>query len=64
MIKAIIIDDEQNCIDSLAFDLEKHCREVELLDTCITPKQGLLAIKKQKPDLVFFGCANALDQWL
>lgn len=53
MIKTIIIDDEQNCIDSLAFDLQKHCREIELLDTCINPKEGLLAIKKQKPDLVF-----------
>ena len=53
MIRAIIIDDEQNCIDSLVFDLQKHCREVEILETCTTPKQGLLSIKKYKPDLVF-----------
>ena len=53
MIKTIIIDDEQNCIDSLAFDLEKHCRDVELLEACTSPKQGLHAIKNQKPDLVF-----------
>jgi two-component system LytT family response regulator len=53
LIRAIIIDDEQNCIDSLAFDLLKYCNEVDVLDTCITPKQGILSIKKHKPDLVF-----------
>lgn len=53
MIKAIIIDDEQNCIDSLLFDLQKHSKEVNVLETCTTPKQGILSIKKLKPDLVF-----------
>jgi two-component system LytT family response regulator len=53
VIKAIIIDDEQNCIDSLLFDLQKHCKEVDILETCTNPKQGILAIKKHKPDLVF-----------
>jgi two-component system LytT family response regulator len=53
MIKAVIIDDEQNCIDSLSFDLIKHCKEVEILEACTSPKQGLMAIRKQKPDLVF-----------
>ncbi|MFZ9388025.1 MAG: LytR/AlgR family response regulator transcription factor [Chitinophagaceae bacterium] len=53
MIKAIIIDDEQNCIDSLAFDLQKYCHDVQVLQCCTNPKQGLLAIKKYKPDLVF-----------
>ena len=53
LIRTIIIDDEQNCIESLAFDLKKHCPDVEIVESCISPKQGLLAIKKQKPDLVF-----------
>ena len=53
MIKAIIIDDEQNCIDSLLFDLQKHCKEVDILETCTNPKQGIFSIKKLKPDLVF-----------
>ena len=53
MITAIIIDDEQNCIDSLVFDLQKHCKDVEILESCTTPRQGLLSIKKHKPDLVF-----------
>ena len=53
MIKAIIIDDEQDCIDSLVFDLQEHCKEVNVLETHTTPKQGILSIKKNKPDLVF-----------
>ena len=53
MIRTIIIDDEQHCIDSLAFDLQRHCKEIEIQETCTNAKEGLLAIKKQKPDLVF-----------
>lgn len=53
MIRAIIIDDEQDCIESLVFDLQKHCKTVEILETCTSPKNGLLSIKKHKPDLVF-----------
>jgi two-component system LytT family response regulator len=53
LIRALIIDDEQDCIESLAFDLQKHCPDVEVVETCISPKQGLLSLKKYKPDLVF-----------
>lgn len=53
MIKAIIIDDEQNCIESLLFDLQKYSKEVNVVETCTSPKQGILSIKKHKPDLVF-----------
>ncbi|MBX2922417.1 MAG: response regulator transcription factor [Chitinophagaceae bacterium] len=53
MINAIIIDDEQNCIDTLSFDLGKYCPEVQLLACCTSPKEGLIAIKQLKPDLVF-----------
>lgn len=53
MISAIIIDDEQNCIDSLVYDLGKHCPQVEILESCTSPKQGLIAIRRHRPDLVF-----------
>ncbi|MFT3949772.1 MAG: LytTR family DNA-binding domain-containing protein [Agriterribacter sp.] len=53
MINAIIIDDEQNCIDALSFDLGKYCPEVQLLARCASAKEGLIAIKQLKPDLVF-----------
>ncbi|MBE7171140.1 MAG: response regulator transcription factor [Williamsia sp.] len=53
MIRAIVIDDEQSCVDSLCFDLEKCCPDVQVLECCTSPKQGILAIRKRKPDLVF-----------
>jgi two-component system, LytTR family, response regulator len=53
MIRAIIIDDEQNCVESLAFDIGKYCPEVVIVAACTSPKQGLIAIQQLKPDLVF-----------
>jgi two-component system, LytTR family, response regulator len=53
MIRSIIIDDEKNCIDSLAFDLRRNFPQIELIEACTSPKQGLMSIRKQKPDLVF-----------
>ncbi len=53
MIQSIIIDDEQHCIDSLKADLFRHCSYVEVCSTCLSGKEGILAIKKHKPNLVF-----------
>lgn len=53
MINALIIDDEQHCIDSLVTDLNKHCKNVIVTDTCKSSKEGILAIKKHKPQLLF-----------
>lgn len=53
MIRALIIDDEQNCIESLVFDLQKYCKEVSVVATSNSPKQGLLDIKKYQPEIVF-----------
>jgi two-component system, LytTR family, response regulator len=53
MINALIIDDEQHCIDALLADLSKHCTNVKVLSTCSSAKDGILAIKKHKPQLIF-----------
>src|SRR3954453_13209931 len=53
MIKSIIIDDEQHCIDALKADLDKYCGNVEIASTCLSGKEGVLAIKKYKPRLIF-----------
>lgn len=53
MIRAIIIDDEQHCIDALTADLSKHCGNVEVLAKCTSAKEGILAVKKLKPELIF-----------
>ena len=53
MIKAIIIDDEVHCLETLSLLLKESCPEVQLLDQCRSAKKGLEAIEKLKPDLVF-----------
>ena len=53
MIQAVIIDDEQHCIKSLQADLQKNCPAVEIVQTCLFAKDGIIAIKKFNPDLVF-----------
>ena len=53
MIRSIIIDDEQHCIRALLNDLQKNCPSVEVVDTCNSAKEGMLSIKKNKPDLIF-----------
>lgn len=53
MIKAIIIDDEVHCLETLSLLLKEFCPEVQLIQQCRSAKKGLEAIEKHKPDLVF-----------
>lgn len=53
MIKSIVIDDEQHCINSLLSDLQQHHPAIEVLDVCSSSKEGIMSIKKLNPDLVF-----------
>jgi two-component system, LytTR family, response regulator len=53
MINAILIDDEAHCLDSLSILLGKLCPDVQILQRCLSAKQGLEAVKKYKTDLVF-----------
>lgn len=53
MIKAIIIDDELHCQQTLSLLLKEFCTEVQLAEQCGSAKKGLEAIEKNKPDLVF-----------
>ncbi len=53
MIKAIIIDDENQNADSLRMDIQTHCPYVQVAAVCYSAKEGIMAIKREKPDLVF-----------
>lgn len=52
-IKTIIIDDEPAALDTLKIKLEMYCPQVEVVDLCNSAKEGLQAINKHRPDLVF-----------
>jgi two-component system, LytTR family, response regulator len=53
MIKAILVDDEKHCRETLSIQLEKYCSEVQLLAQCSSAVQGLEAIAQYQPDVVF-----------
>lgn len=52
-MKAILIDDELHCLDTLGILLADYCPEVEVIDKCWSAKKGLEAIEKQRPDILF-----------
>lgn len=54
MIKAIIIDDEQHCVDRLAKLLAgNYTNAVTISATAATVKEGVRVIKEHHPDLIF-----------
>jgi len=53
MIKSIIIDDELHCVETLKLLLHEYCPGIEVIAECQSAKQGLDAIEKLKPGLVF-----------
>ena len=52
-IKSIILDDEQHCIDTLEWQLQKYCEEVENVACFSSPSEALKFIKTNTIDLVF-----------
>src|SRR6186997_2781224 len=53
MLRSILIDDEPQNAVILKKDLEMHCPAVEVIAVCHSAKEGIMSIKKEKPDLVF-----------
>jgi len=53
MIKAIIIDDEVHCLDTLNILISDYCPDVQIAEQCISAKKAIAAIETHKPDLIF-----------
>jgi two-component system LytT family response regulator len=53
MIKAIIIDDEQDAREGLKLSIEKSCPEISILALCESPEIGIKKIHELRPELVF-----------
>ena len=52
-IRAILIDDELACTETLAIELGAYCPDVEVIAKCNSPQEGIKLIENLKPDLVF-----------
>ena len=53
MLRSIIIDDEPQNAATLKNDIEAYCPVVQIVSICYSAKEGLMAIKKEKPALIF-----------
>jgi len=53
MLKAIIIDDEPDCVKLLALQLKMYCPQVQVVAGCTESETGYLKIKELLPDIVF-----------
>ena len=53
MIKAVIIDDERDSIDTLKWKLENYCPDVTIVSSFEKPAEGVDYLKKNQVDLLF-----------
>lgn len=53
MIRAVIIDDEKDSIDTLKWKLENYCPEVSVISSFEKPADGVSYLKKNSVDLLF-----------
>jgi two-component system, LytTR family, response regulator len=53
MIKCILVDDEKNALEMMEWLLKTYCPQVEIAAMCSSAQQGIEAINKHKPDVVF-----------
>ena len=53
MIHAVIIDDEQKCIETLSILVKMHCPEIVIDAVCQSGADGIAAINQYKPDVIF-----------
>jgi two-component system LytT family response regulator len=53
MIDAVIVDDEYYCCTVLETLLRKYCPHVKLCATCTSGEEGIVAIRKFHPSLLF-----------
>ena len=53
MLRSVIVDDEQQSAVMLQKDLQLNCPAVEVVAVAFSAKEGIMAIKKFNPDLLF-----------
>ncbi|RRB04125.1 LytR/AlgR family response regulator transcription factor [Larkinella rosea] len=53
MIKAVIIDDEAHCRETLSMQLAKYCPEIQVVAQFRSATEGLRFLVEQAPDVLF-----------
>ena len=53
MIKSVLVDDEKNALEMMEWLLKTYCPQVEIVAMCTSAEEGIAAIHKHNPDVVF-----------
>jgi two-component system, LytTR family, response regulator len=53
MIKAIIIDDEPDCVRLLSLQIKMYCPQIEILAECTNAEEGLALLRQTAVDVLF-----------
>jgi two-component system, LytTR family, response regulator len=53
MTKAIIIDDELHCIETLKEKIKIYCPTIEVIDSFVKPQSALDYLMTESPDIIF-----------
>ncbi|HBK71504.1 MAG TPA: DNA-binding response regulator [Flavobacteriaceae bacterium] len=53
MLKAIIIDDEQHCVERISKQLSSYINIVEIIEVCMNIEDAKVAIESMQPDVIF-----------
>ena len=53
MINCILIDDENNALEMMEWLMKTYCPQVRVLAMCQSAEEGITAINKLRPDVVF-----------
>jgi two-component system LytT family response regulator len=53
MLRAILVDDEENSLNALKQKIIQHCNAVEIIATSTLPDQAIEKINLLKPDILF-----------
>jgi len=51
-IRCVIVDDELHCVETLKYDLKKHCPEIDVIAEARSGEQAVNLITGHDPDLV------------
>lgn len=53
MLRAILIDDEENSIETLEYELQYFSSDIQVVGTCSDPRKAKALLEKVQPDVVF-----------
>lgn len=52
-VRALLVDDEKHCLETLAWQLQKYCPQVEVVAACSSAAEAISILQEEQVDLLF-----------